>query len=647
MRKKLLFCSALLLSASLAGCGYNDDNVRETVPALPESCSSSNECFSGSAGGVCVEGHCLRACEDRTDCEDGTICESGLCRHIVPCPTMDFTNDYRKFQNSKCLKVFSHTPTTNWTDILLEDVCVTSVPEDYASTNFTSKYFTFQIPNRTIAGGLIYSLVAASALTFIVLENMASTLFMQCVMPDNATDPESYAIELDPRKSLDLKLDSLLSICKEISGEPGEGIWADDFSSATLCSDSSEYMKRFSSDYRNEILLTRDSYNVTISHLNLLLAPIQADYDRLECSKQTTLEGECEGLDKRIKNVKGQIKTIEDRIAEQKNYNAVYRCSQAELAWKTLSKVYGVVAEATLSDQDRTTTRYTIDWIEQLLKNGTTKIKTLPAGAFELNNISDCSTLISNMQTIQGNICNNIMYGLSDNPMVRILASSNMDLVSCLTNQNTAISLVKSGLDLVNAFGNEETLAGIAKTLMAVLASGNQDLASYFSSLKAMVEAIGDSTWIWITNNAFQELNIISNQTNNNPFNNNELMLAINYIPQSTLITHTPVSINAYGSGDVTYDSKNGIPKTTDKAKLIGTNQVTQASGSSATISLLSPKSNNSGIYEFYLNPTTNGKTLTCGGVVLDISAIDGYVVLTDDQINSMNGTALIVETPK
>ena len=629
MRKKLLFCSALLLSASLAGCGYNDDNVRETVIALPETCSSTNECVSGTVSGQCVENHCLRYCEDRSDCEDGTICESGLCRHIEPCPTMDYEDGFEKYKNKKCLKVFAHTPATNWVSLLTQDVRVTSVSGRNASTNFTSKNFTFQVPNRALKGGLNYALVVASSLTFIVLENMTSTLFMKCVMPtgylgeEENIDESKYRIDMDKTKAGDLALTdgSLYRICKEIHERPN---WNNDLKnkSDTLCSDSHSYYHRFTSSGRKNILNLTD--NTSSSQ----------ESDRLRAND----------------------------------------CERTLLALQTLQKVYGVIAQATLNQEQasKTSTYQVGTWILDLLDDGKTTKKhsieiqipndfvpedtTLVDGKYTaiLPEINTCNDLVSEMQSIQSNICYYLMNGIQDNPMSQILGKAGMDLVTCLMSDNTAPSLIKNGWTLVDKMAKAQsadtpdeekikhTLPGIAMSLMAVLSLHDEDLASSFSSMTAMVNALGDPTFIWLTENNIQELNILSDQTNNNPFKENELMLTINYAPQSAAITNNGLSLDVYDTNNVTHNEKD-VPDLAATSKRIGSNPFQTVEGLH-TAALLS-RTGNTGKYEFYLNPKlASGTNLTCGGVTLDISTIGGYVVLTDDQINDMQGTALVID---
>lgn len=589
--RKLLFCSALIFSATLVGCG-DEDNIQKTLPALPETCSSTNDCVSGTAAGMCVNNRCLRYCEDRSDCEDGTICESGVCRPIVDCPQMDFTESYREFAHAKCLEVFSHTPAVNWVRLLREDVRLNTVYGHNASTDFTSKNFTFQIPNRSLMGGLNYGLSIALGLTYIVLENMASTLFMQCVMPDHVKEPHEYQITLDPSQRLSLIDGSLFLVCDELANK---NIWNDFVNQQCDESTGSEfrYMDRFNAHRRMEM----KHYGSAEDHA----------------------------------------------IAE--------KCDQALLAWNTLEKVSRVISEMTMSEMTRSSTNHAIQWVLALLSEG--NVRNLPQltnvhyNDRELNLrlplIASCEDLVKNMREIQTTICNDFMYGISENPMAHIFGQSHMDFVSCLTNENTATSLVQNAWTLVDSVTRGKlpyTLPTLAQTLMAVLDSNNPELAASFSSMSAMVNALGDPSFIWLTENNIQELNILSNQTSNNPFSRNALMLGINYKPQSSAITNTKVDLAVYESGAVRYDP---MPSLSDHdSRLVGTNPYTMHSETVSVAGLLS-RPQGDGKYEFYVTPViANNQPLTCGGVMLDVSAVKGYVVLTDDQIKTMKGTALI-----
>ena len=563
MRKKLLFCSALLLSASLAGCGYNDDNVRETVPALPESCSSTNECFVGSTGGQCVDGHCLRACEDRTDCEDGTICESGLCRHIVDCPEINLTSSELTKPN-KCLKVFSHTPTLQWLSLMQGDLTQNTAE---TAKDFTSNNFTFQIPHASVSAGLTYSMIAASALSFIQLELIATDALMKCVMPPNTTSPTEYQMKLDKTKTVNLLDGSLFGICSELGAKK---FWSSDFNN-DLCDNPKYY---FSSNF-----------------------------------------DETDGKD------------------------SADRCEEALYTWKTLAKVYHVMTQMSMNDaqEAKTPTTHAINWVLSILKKDkvtdihiqpqTLKVKVEDKDKeinLQLPKIQYCTDLMKDMQNIQETICNDIMAGIMENPLTNLLGSTTMDLVTCMSHENTATSLIKNGWDLTKVVETPQTIEGIATALIEILKLENSQYASYFTSISTMLKALGDPTYLWFTEDHTQQLNIISTS---NEFANNDLMLAISYTPTSLDITTTPVQFDQSTTND-----KN----------------VTTQPFAGKELHFLATKPNDSSTYPFFI--TTNSpsskavtKPLICGGVSLDISAISGYVVLTDNDIATKGGTALVI----
>lgn len=211
MRKKLLFCSALLLSASLAGCGYNEDNIREMIPLLPDSCSADLDCKIGNQVlGQCIANRCHRFCNENNsaeECEEGTICESGLCRVIESCPIPTFgegtesDSAAEKFKKSQsCVKIFEHTPSLSWAQMLYQDVPSSMMAK--AKDDFTSDHVEFTMLQEGLGQGMNYSLVLVSILTFlkeelIMIENLAQCLKPQLVNSD--TEGNYNYIDMMPK----------------------------------------------------------------------------------------------------------------------------------------------------------------------------------------------------------------------------------------------------------------------------------------------------------------------------------------------------------------------------------------------------------------------------------------------------------------
>ena len=590
MRKKLLFCSALLLSASLAGCGYNDDNVRETVPELPDKCTISEDCSVGSVGGQCVLGHCLRLCGNFEDCEEGTMCEGGVCRHIEDCPQMTLNTGYENYNNRKCLKVFSHVPTNSWVRLLKNDITFDNITtkEMGSSQDFTSKNFSFQLPNRALQGGLNYSIVVASALTFIVLENMASTALLECMRPDlsaNNTDPK-YAIPIDSNKTLSLGDDSLYSVCYDL----GERDFRSDFNNID------DYMDRF---------------NITQANL------------------------------------------------ENKTYDQLGKCEKAYLIWATLDSVFKVISEATLQGTAKGTSgKYAIQWVLQLLSTGkaTTKVATInditngqtPTGQnLLLPDISNANDIKAKMPEIHETICNDIMYSLLSNPMAKMLSTAHMDFVDCLSDTQSMVgpALVKNGFNFLQSLNlTGQHLSNVAMGLIFTSLSGTSAQKAHFATMESMVEAVGDPSFIWLTENNLQELNIKASSKKDNAFSDNALMLGINYRAQSADITNTPVTLEVYQTNDVNHDKPRPQLVNNDTPPLGSNPFIMNAITTSSVAGLLANKKKND-TYEFYLKPTiAQNQLLMCGGITLDISAIDGYVVLTEDDIKNRSGHAIILK---
>lgn len=304
--------------------------------------------------------------------------------------------------------------------------------------------------------------------------------------------------------------------------------------------------------------------------------------------------------------------------------------------WETLQKVYHVMTQMSMNDtqEARTPTTHVINWILRVLEDKKAsdiklQVKTLKINdqeeiQLELPSINNCTDLTSNMKDIQTIVCNDIMAGIIENPLSQLLGSTTIDLVTCMSHESTATSLIKNGWGLTDVVNTPHTIEGIARALIEILKLKNSQYASYFTSISTMLATLGDPTYLWFTEDHTQQLNIISTS---NEFANNDLMLAISYTPTSLDITTTPVQFDQ--------------STTNDK------NVTTQPFVAGKDLHFLATKPNGSNTYPFYIttnSPTSDAKKpLICGGVSLDISAISGYVVLTDKDIKDKGGTAVVI----
>ena len=598
MRKKLLFCSALLLSASLAGCGYNEDNIRETVPELPSNCTRTDECHVGLVSGQCVAGTCLRYCGNFEDCTEGTMCEDGVCRPIIECPSAGSTQN---IAGEKCLEVFSVTPKSTWTKVLETNVqenaqTIAEKSLDYPN-DFTSNKFTFQLPQRSLSGGLNYSLVMMVALVFIKLENEASSALMKCLMPSTKTDS---ACEGDcaytPLPDVDER-NYNIGFNEELASE----IKMDQSLLDKVCLGAMSDSDGLGQHWKNDFTKT-DSTN----------RPINSTYmNRFEDSKD---------------------------------------CAYARLLWDTLSKVKNMVGSMTMTQIDDSPLATAIFWAQDLLDDGKTikrSTKITDATEIVLPKLDGFEDIKSNIVEIHQGICKNIMYGLIQNTATAILKNSSVNLVKCLMNDQLVPNLINSSLNIIKQYRQEATLDGIIKALGEIMTGGDAQMQQAFSNVDAMVGAMGDPSWIWLTTNLYQELNILE-KTDSNNFKNNTLLLHIQYTGKASGITDGVINLDGYQNGDINYTTGSPNPNSKELTPTLTTNY---AKNSSSEFVLLSNRpsentANHTSTHAFYVHPTVanNNSSAECGGIVLDVSAIKGYVVLTKDDIQNRSGHAIILK---
>ena len=178
MRKELMMIS---LAAAICGCGY-DDGESDTLPALPETCSSDNSCMVGTVKmGACVAGQCQRLCETTDDCEEDTVCESGLCRPVVPCRATGIDG----YASKKCIQVFSHTPSNAWEALRNGDV---SFDTKFVTTNgepndFTSDNFKLVFPQKLLSTGTNFSSVTILVISYLGALIDSGNSMYNCIKP--------------------------------------------------------------------------------------------------------------------------------------------------------------------------------------------------------------------------------------------------------------------------------------------------------------------------------------------------------------------------------------------------------------------------------------------------------------------------------
>jgi len=190
MRKELFFCSAVLLSATLAGCGY-DDGKPEPLAAIASECTTNLDCKSGNAiVGDCVLGKCLRFCSIETaqdDCESGTVCEGGLCKPIVPCPELQVSDSalVSEYRDKKCVQVFSTTPGVSWAELLQGDILVneTRARDNESPSDFASSNYDFAVPHDSLYAGMNFSVVTLAAITYLRLLITTASSVAECTKP--------------------------------------------------------------------------------------------------------------------------------------------------------------------------------------------------------------------------------------------------------------------------------------------------------------------------------------------------------------------------------------------------------------------------------------------------------------------------------
>lgn len=179
------------------------------------------------------------------------------------------------------------------------------------------------------------------------------------------------------------------------------------------------------------------------------------------------------------------------------------------------------------------------------------------------------------------------------------------------------------------------------------MVSGDTTTQAAFKNIDAMIEALGDPTWIWLTTNLYQELNIIENTDSNN-FKNHSLLIQVQYTGKASGITNGKITLNGYQNTDITYGNTGPTPTgnnvnhstTTDYARTHYSDFVLLSSNLANTNTMTKT-------HEFYIHPKVANDAASnavCGGVVLDVSAIKGYVVLTDQDIRDKSGHALVME---
>ncbi|MBO4349825.1 MAG: hypothetical protein J6A01_02630 [Proteobacteria bacterium] len=174
------------------------------VEALGGSCSSNWECLddSGVLVGVCEEGKCKRTCNVTEDCEKNSICDSHVCRRIENCPSMNFSHldsglkskAETKYKNSKCVKVFSHTPSVSFADALTGDAEIkdSKLNEPLRTGDFTSDNYVFTIPNDSLDRGLSFGMITYATIRFINLLSAASNNLAECFRPE-ALEANTYS----------------------------------------------------------------------------------------------------------------------------------------------------------------------------------------------------------------------------------------------------------------------------------------------------------------------------------------------------------------------------------------------------------------------------------------------------------------------
>lgn len=717
MRKELVFCSALILSASLAGCGYDDGSL-ESLATIAESCTTNFDCKSGNAiVGECVQGKCLRFCSPETvadDCELNTVCEGGLCRPIVPCPNMQLNSQdaISAYKNKQCIQVFSTTPGVSWFALLSGDVVVdTNQTRNSASTeDFASDNYDFVIPHESLYAGMNFSIVTLAAITYLRLLMTSATMVAECTKPeipvygtggqvvswkpiDNYTYTASY--EYTPSNAR-MNMGTLLGICKAGTDSMNADMQAYykywmDHGNKTMDEVLQEYVKMVA----NKPICNRA--NIMIQILEGISSVVM-EMGMSSTLESTTLIGAQQILAWLNEDMNYQY--IYDNSKEIWNQNIMAGTNRVDRLgvfpvvscdvknWKANASANAKLASR--MNQNFYTDPNAIDW--ETGEPDFTRAKDYVYFCNEIdaaNEVTECDTnnencvyvnsvyyqyddrkaqqvtgsvLIAGAMQSQLHSCIYMMTGMTRFPLLAALGSNpDMQFAKCANNEYRVSAMI----DVAKLQTDDTT------RLLLALFQGNQlameqitqsfvDTLSVFADKEVIYTRFTDPTLIWLSGNSYMPLEIREKSTT---FSKNDLILQVNFSSIDDLFKASTASNSAI-TGPISLSvvpemyvkkTENANPDAIahyeenkeNKDKKYLSSLVYKSGMTNESIASVVPRSNpadpdNSACsncrFYYYAEKQNQAAPMVCGGFTYKTNQVNGYIVLTDEDLKTRVG---------
>lgn len=722
MRKELFFCSAVLLSATLAGCGY-DDGRAEPLLALAEQCTTNFDCKSGNAIiGDCVLGRCLRFCSIETaqaDCESGDVCEGGLCRPVVDCPELQVADSalISEYRDKKCVQVFSTTPGVSWSELLQGDIIVNEARarDNEFATDFASSNYDFAIPHESLYAGMNFSVVTLAAITYLRLLVTTASMVAECTKPQHEVDGQwvdydfvytsnyQYIPNDDPMTPQNLQ-----SICN--AGTNGMNEDMQQYLTLAMANAGGD-IKTVITNYQNMI-----RSKPTCLYANYMLQILEGissvvmEMGMSSALESTTLIGAQQVLAWLDKNLSYSYTYDNSPVVWERNVkvgqNGDIRLDSLEVA--SISVCDETTWKANVQDNAKLAQNlrngFVIDdnakdW-NQCDTNGDNKIDQNEKDACPVDpkhaknykkhcNIEDAAVidpsgngckatdsapasfmydgkcyvfneekanglmtnlLVANVMQTQIHSCMYMMLGMNNFPLMQALASSpELKFAQCANNENR----VSAMLDVSKFSGesNQLLLSLLQGKIDSALTQINQafvDSLAVFANKEVIYNNFTDPTLIWLSAHSPMALEI---REKSSDYSNNDLILEVDYSSVDDLFKKSENTRTALAGAikldiapEMYISSNNGRNSVDENGKYVSQTiyQQNVKNGKATGIVHRSGGADNTECTNcrLYFHATSQNQNvpMVCGGFTYKTNQVNGYIVLTDDDLKNRVG---------